>query len=267
MIHLPTFYRPFFVVFSFCFLLFSSNSVLAETLIDTTSLSNNANRSCYAINKAYALIDTREIDYISTTTLQDFNNGYNDKLVWNLLTLSDTVIASSTYQTTSTGLKNLSLSINQDVSSYDYVKLVIFNQNSGSSWTACFTLSYSDSQSPKYPLFFESKLVSMGTNNTFASNASHVPRIKIEGTAKEDDCPVCEICDYDDDIPYGVPFLNDVTMVTGYTESYDASTSEMLTIEKKYYHIPAVAIFFLSTVVIIVMSRLIAELLKRISKK
>lgn len=259
MIHLSTFYRPFFVVFSFCFLLFSSNSVLADTIYDYTSLSGSDNGSSFNnVSYKWFTIHTADIDSIDSFSLK-FNDIGSYTLTANVYDDLGIAIATSTTSLNGSGIgyKTFNFSPAIDVSLYTYIKIRIKNSN------GAYITIYNKTDSSQSIDWFYKKIQSAGTETI---NTITYPGL-LTGTLKPDDCPVCEICDYDDDIPYGVPFLNDVTMVTGYTESYDASTSEMLTIEKKYYHIPAVAIFFLSTVVIIVMSRLIAELLKRISKK
>lgn len=281
--HLSTFYRHFLVFFSFCFLLFSATLASADTLQDTLSARTLCSYSSYVIytntTAKSLLIDTKTLSHIDYLTLyfDIIQNGTTTVRFFNQTSSSTPIFTKYFNHNNTAGEKTLT--INEDTTGSDYFILEFKSNVSGNHSISmrpsnyCTSLGFTLSDINKYypPVKSEQKFV---FNNfdflyPFISGINFIPS-KLIGTLGDDgcpDCPTCEICDYDDEIPYGVPFLNDVTMVTGYTESYDASTSEMLTIEKKYYHIPVIAVFFLSTVIIIVMSRLLAEFLKRISQR
>jgi len=249
----------FFPGLLFFLTFFSFSTALAETLIDYSTLSGSeSNTSFNNVSYQYQTVDTREFSTIDSITFRINDNASSYTFTVNAITPAGSIIGTSTVSSNSSGIgsETFTFSPSLDVSSYDSIVFRLKNSNG-----AYITTYYINDSTQSFGFAF-SKYTSFA--NGFDTRLA---KTIITGSFKPDDCPVCEVCDYDDDIPYGVPFLNDVTMVTGYTESYDASTSEMLTVEKKYYHIPAVAVFFLSTVIIIVMSRLLAEVLKRISQR
>jgi len=69
-------------------------------------------------------------------------------------------------------------------------------------------------------------------------------------------------------IPSAMPYSDELTMWTGYTEVYDKSTSTLPTqVHKQYYHAPFIYWIILATVTLFVAHRIVNEFVHRWRKK
>lgn len=242
-----------------CF--FSFKVVEAATLVDYTGMAGaDSNTTFNNVTPRYYTIDTRTIQTISSFSLKMNDNSTTE--TYTLLLMSpdlSVVLATSTVSANNSGIGQEVWTFNNiDVSAYDSVALKLFNSNGS------YRTIYYRNDSNQAINWGYTKIISHGGASAIYN--TQTPLTVLTGTLRPDNCPVCEVCDPNDNIPGDLPYLNDATIVTGYTEHYNSS-STLTETELKYYHVPVIALVILGGLFLYVGSRLIAEILKRLSQK